>query len=267
MEDTDWNNYLARKKKRDDKKKIKEENKLRKKEETKKRREEDKLRKKEENKKKIEEYVEKIANKNGKEENDDGDKLKKRNYKPWVNYLERKKNREDKKKIKEENKLRKKEENKKKREEDRLRKNKENKKVDYILKDSDIKSGQLKLSDSTINKNRRYKGRYRQYVDALKSKGILEEIKGLLDKQDFIIVRNADIAERLGKIFIRRSTSTIYWALKYVLFHEGIVCQLRTSIHDAGKTGTLLFMRKRKDEDCLAPSLQHRRKKIIKYKG
>lgn len=123
----------------------------------------------------------------------------------------------------------------------------------------------MELLDS-IDTNRRSKGKYRHYADALKSEGVLDEIKGLLDKRDFIIVSNADVAKKLGKRFARRSASTIYWALKYVLFHEGIVCQLRTSIHDTGKTGTLLFMRERKDEDCLAPSLQYTRNKIRNHR-
>jgi hypothetical protein len=230
MEENAWVKYLARKKERDDKKKIKEEKKLMKKEEKKKIREEDKI-KKDENKKIREK--DKIKNEE-----------KKREYQPWPKYLERKKERDDKKKIREEKKLRKKEEKKKE----------EKKKEEKKIREEDKNK---KRKDSTSKKIRRSKGRFRHYADALKSKGLLDEIKELLNKRDFIIVSNAGMAEKLGKRFAQRTPSTIYWALKYVLFYEGIVCQLRSHKDDIGKTGTLLFMRKRKDGDCLAQSLEN----------
>jgi hypothetical protein len=196
----------------------------------------------------------------------------------WTKYLERKKVRDDKKKIRDDRKLQKHDEYKKKRQEEELKRQEEElKRQEEELKrrhekelrkrrdnrntkcvDS-VKDVQSELPDLGHSRVRKHKGKYRRYSEALKSCGLLDEINELLDKRDFIIVKNADVAKRLGKQFVQRSSSTIYWALKYTLFYEGIICQLRSHIHDTGNTGTLLFMRKRKDEDCLAMSLQYTR--------
>lgn len=105
-------------------------------------------------------------------------------------------------------------------------------------------------------------GRYSEYSWALKSGGLLDEIKELLDKQNFIIVRNIDIANKLGKRFAEKQPSTIYWGLKYTLFNEGIVCEERAHISDTGKMGKLLYIRKKKSHDHLPHSLERGRKKM-----
>lgn len=105
-------------------------------------------------------------------------------------------------------------------------------------------------------------GKYCEYSEALKSRGLLDYIKELLDKQNFIIVRNIDIANKLGKRFADKQPSSIYWGLKYTLFNEGIVCEERAHVSDIGKMRKLLYMRKRKIGDQLPPSLERGRKKM-----
>jgi hypothetical protein len=69
------------------------------------------------------------------------------------------------------------------------------------------------------------------------------------DKKIRIKVR--DIANAMGGEFVKKSDTAIYWGLKFVLFHEGIVVDTGTA-KDKSK---LLVMRTATPEDKLPPSL------------
>jgi len=90
---------------------------------------------------------------------------------------------------------------------------------------------------------------------------VLDFIKKSLEKEDAIVVRSFDIAKNLGKDFMRKQHSSLYWGLKYVLFNEGIVCEERNHKSDVGRMGKMLFMRKKMDGDYLPPSLESIRKR------
>lgn len=68
-----------------------------------------------------------------------------------------------------------------------------------------------------------------------------------------ILVKVADIKNELGGEFVKKNDVSIYWALKYVLFSEGIVVD--TSTHEDG--GKLLAMRHGTEDDRLPPSLSN----------
>lgn len=69
------------------------------------------------------------------------------------------------------------------------------------------------------------------------------------DKKIRIKVR--DMANAMGGEFIKKSDTAIYWGLKFVLFHEGIVVDTGTA-KDKSK---LLVMRMGTEKDELPPSL------------
>ena len=60
-----------------------------------------------------------------------------------------------------------------------------------------------------------------------------------------------DMANAMGPEFAKKSDTAIYWGLKFVLFHEGIVVDTGTA-KDRSK---LLVMRTGTPEDKLPPSL------------
>lgn len=192
----------------------------------------------------------------------------------WIRYLEKQKKKEEKKIQKEKKK----------------KKGKKELELDKLKSEQDMLMGHVKEEDeSIVEPEEKYKpaecesgkdstlelldlddtrpagygnGKYCEYSEALKSRGLLDYIKELLDKQNFIIVRNIDVAAKLGKRFAEKQPSSIYWGLKYTLFNEGIVCEERAHISDIGKMRKLLYMRKRKIGDQLPPSLDHGRKKM-----
>ncbi len=70
-------------------------------------------------------------------------------------------------------------------------------------------------------------------------------------KDGCIRMKVKDFAKELGKEFETKNETSIYWALKYVMFNEGVVVETGTS-----KAGDkLLLMRLATDEDKLPPSL------------
>lgn len=93
--------------------------------------------------------------------------------------------------------------------------------------------------------------KYGKYADAVKKSipWIKEQIAG--SKDGFIRVRATDLAQEMGGDFARRSPTSIYWGLKYVLFNEGVVVD--TGTHKSGDK--LLIMRLGTEEDKLPPSL------------
>lgn len=66
-----------------------------------------------------------------------------------------------------------------------------------------------------------------------------------------IRVKVRDMAQAMGGDFVKKSDTAIYWGLKFVLFHEGIVVDTGTA-KDRSK---LLVMRMSTLDDKLPPSL------------
>ncbi len=66
-----------------------------------------------------------------------------------------------------------------------------------------------------------------------------------------IRVKIRDMAKSMGPEFDKKSDTAIYWGLKFVLFHEGIVVDTGTA-KDKSK---LLVMRNGTPDDKLPPSL------------
>ncbi len=97
------------------------------------------------------------------------------------------------------------------------------------------------------------KTKYSKYEDAIKKPNILpwllEKIKKSNDK--IIRIRTRDLAENMGKEFANKNEDSIYWALKSVLFHKGIVVNKGRS----KRNEHMLIMRERNEEDKLPPSL------------
>lgn len=68
---------------------------------------------------------------------------------------------------------------------------------------------------------------------------------------EIIRVKNADIRKEMGGEFVKKADGSVYWALKYILFQEGIVVD--TGTHADGSK--LLLMRTANDDDVLPASL------------
>jgi hypothetical protein len=91
-------------------------------------------------------------------------------------------------------------------------------------------------------------GKYAQAV-AKDVAWLKEQIVESPDKKIRLKVR--DMANAMGGDFSKKSDTAIYWGLKFVLFHEGVVVDTGTA-KDKSK---LLVMRTATPEDELPPSL------------
>lgn len=91
-------------------------------------------------------------------------------------------------------------------------------------------------------------GKYAQAI-APNVRWLLERIRESPDGK--IRVKVKDIAKVMGADFEKKSDTAIYWGLKFVLFHEGIVVDTGTA-KDKSK---LLVMRQATPDDKLPPSL------------
>lgn len=91
-------------------------------------------------------------------------------------------------------------------------------------------------------------GKYAQSI-AKDVMWLKDQIAESPDKKIRIKVR--DMANAMGGDFVKKSDTAIYWGLKFVLFHEGIVVDTGTA-KDKSK---LLVMRTGTPEDKLPPSL------------
>lgn len=91
-------------------------------------------------------------------------------------------------------------------------------------------------------------GKYAQSI-AKDVMWLKDQIAESPDKKIRIKVR--DMANAMGGEFVKKSDTAIYWGLKFVLFHEGIVVDTGTA-KDKSK---LLVMRTATPEDKLPPSL------------
>lgn len=93
--------------------------------------------------------------------------------------------------------------------------------------------------------------KYGKYAQA-----IAKDVAWLKDQVDTspdkkIRLKVRDIAKEMGPEFDKKSDTAIYWGLKFVLFHEGMVVDTGTA-KDKSK---LLVMRMATAEDKLPPSL------------
>lgn len=93
--------------------------------------------------------------------------------------------------------------------------------------------------------------KYGKYAQAIAShvKWLLDQIKESADHK--IRVKAIDIKKVMGPTFEKLSDTAVYWGLKFVLFHEGIVVE-------SGKAkdkSMLLIMREGTEKDVLPPSL------------
>jgi hypothetical protein len=91
--------------------------------------------------------------------------------------------------------------------------------------------------------------KYCKYADAIEKH--IPWIKEQIINNDVVRIRTADLAKEMGFEFEKRHPTSIYWALKFVLFQDGIVVD--TGTHKSGDK--LLIMRMANDKDCLPPSL------------
>lgn len=82
-------------------------------------------------------------------------------------------------------------------------------------------------------------------------KKIVPFLKENIEKTETIRVKTDDIKKEMGGEFAKRHATSIYWGLKYALFHEGI--WVTTGKHTDGSD--VLVMRDATPEDKLPESL------------
>lgn len=110
----------------------------------------------------------------------------------------------------------------------------------------------VSVDDVQTGRGGKTKGeKYGKYAQAIaKEVGWLkDQISASPDKKIRLKVR--DIANAMGPEFAKKSDTAIYWGLKFVLFHEGLVVDTGTA-KDKAK---LLVIRVATPEDKLPPSL------------
>lgn len=110
----------------------------------------------------------------------------------------------------------------------------------------------VSIEEVQTGRGGRTKGeKYGKYAQAIASQvqWFKDRIKESEDGK--IRAKSKDVAKAMGPEFDKRSDKAIYWGLKFVLFHEGIVVTTGKS-----KDGSmLLVMRNATSEDKLPPSL------------
>ena len=113
-------------------------------------------------------------------------------------------------------------------------------------------------SDTRIRRgDRSGKGvRYGRYKTAIKHliPWIKQEIAK--SKSGKITMKPADMAEHLGSDFKLLKPKSLYWALKYVLFFEGIAVYTATMAGKKQVREALITIRLVKSDDELPPSLK-----------
>lgn len=94
-------------------------------------------------------------------------------------------------------------------------------------------------------------GRYEKYAKAVANlvPWLKEQITN--SKDGNIRIKTNSIAVEMGSEFVKKTSTSLYWGLKFVLFNEGIVVDTGTA-KDGDK---LLLMRLAKEDDKLPPSL------------
>lgn len=93
--------------------------------------------------------------------------------------------------------------------------------------------------------------KYAKYAQAIGSE--VRWMKDSIEKSNDgkIIIKIRDIAKSMGPEFEKKQNKAIYWATRFVLFHEGIVVAPGKDKDDKD----LLIMRMATSEDVLPPSL------------
>lgn len=119
-----------------------------------------------------------------------------------------------------------------------------------IIKLEHIKRSLINVPDSDV-KGRKKGEKYGKYRIAIFP--IIPWIKDHIRNSDDGIVRVkiCDIVKEMGHEFSKKNDTTIYWGLKYVLFQNDIIVDMRT--HTDGDK--MLVMRTRNIDDELPPSL------------
>jgi hypothetical protein len=110
-----------------------------------------------------------------------------------------------------------------------------------LVKDEDLKK---KVRGSRIKKER-----YSGYRAAIRR--ILPWIMDNVAANGAINVKTSDLAKEMGQNFVNKSETSVLWALKYVLFHEGIWVEGGIANDDS----PTIRMRAKKENDRLPPSL------------
>ena len=111
----------------------------------------------------------------------------------------------------------------------------------------DIKEDKNKTTDKGTVK----KERYGKYVQAISGHIIWIKERIANSQNGIVTIKVHELAKKMGSDFEKKSDASIYWALKYVLFYEGIFVDMGT--HDDGEK--ILKMRTKVAGDELPPSL------------
>ena len=93
--------------------------------------------------------------------------------------------------------------------------------------------------------------KYAKYAQAIAKElpWLKEEVNKSSDRK--IRIKAKDIKKVMGADFAVKSDKAVYWALKFVLFHEGLVVE--TGTHKDGDK--ILVIRVAREDDKLPPSL------------
>jgi len=125
-------------------------------------------------------------------------------------------------------------------------------KKDRVIKSTDVpKVNTIDIKEDKGTDKGPKKERYGKYAQAIS--GHITWIKErIANSQDGIVtIKVKELARKMGSDFEKKSDTSIYWALKYVLFYEGIIVDMGT--HDDGEK--ILKMRTKVAGDELPPSL------------
>lgn len=110
----------------------------------------------------------------------------------------------------------------------------------------------VSIEEVQIGKGGKTKGeKYGKYAQAIARNVSWLKEQIAISPDDKIRLKVRDIAKVMGPEFEKKSDTAIYWGLKFVLFHEGIVVDTGTA-KDKSK---LLVMRMATPDDKLPPSL------------
>lgn len=110
----------------------------------------------------------------------------------------------------------------------------------------------VSIEEVQVGRGGKTKGeKYGKYAQAIASQvqWFKDRIKESPDGK--IRAKGRDVAKAMGPEFEKKSDKAIYWGLKFVLFHEGIV----VTTGKAKDGAMLLVMRYATPEDKLPPSL------------
>ena len=120
---------------------------------------------------------------------------------------------------------------------------------------------EIDLDIKPLIKEKNKRTRFRKYAEAIGKAKLVpwlkEKIDNSFDKNIRILTK--DIAKQMGEEFENKSNNAVYLAVKFILFHEGIIVDTGISKNDEH----ILVMRKRNEEDILPSSLKDIEKPIL----